>query len=116
MARPEIRITLPCRATEMSAVGGGPNMAAELDVIVQVTNVEETGSVEVKWLQPEVNTPLPAILSDPDGPHARWGGCLHEHLVWKWYRAKVANPNFVLDVRRLGEPSPRLTPNGKGHR
>ena len=31
------------RATETSAVGGGPNMAAELPVMVQVTNSDEAG-------------------------------------------------------------------------
>ena len=59
------RVTV--RAVEMTAVGGGPNLAAELDVNVQVTNSDEPGKVKVKWLQPEVNTPLPAILMDPDG-------------------------------------------------
>ena len=78
------------RATEMSAVGGGPNMAAELDVIVQVTNVEEKGSVEVKWLQPEVGTlRCPTILSDPDGPLTVAGRLLRSTLG-RWYRAKVA--------------------------
>ena len=64
--RPMLKQQLQCdsvRATEMSAVGGGPNMAAELDVMVQVTNVDEKGSVEVKWLQPEVGT---ALTRNPD--------------------------------------------------
>ena len=55
------------RAVEMTAVGGGPNLAAELPVAVQVTNSDEPGKVEVKWLQPEVGTPLPATLMDMDG-------------------------------------------------
>ena len=54
------------RATEeMDSVGGGPARAAELDVMVTVTDIDEGGSIEVMWLQPEVGTPLPAILSDP---------------------------------------------------
>ena len=61
--------SLMVRAVEMTAVGGGPNVAAELPVTVQVTNSNEPGEVEVKWLQPEVNTPLPATLMDTDGNH-----------------------------------------------
>ena len=45
------------RATETTAVGGGPNMAVMLDVMVQVTNSNEDGSVELNWLLPEVGTP-----------------------------------------------------------
>ena len=83
------------RATEMTAVGGGPARAAELDVHVQVTNVNEGGSVSVKWLQPEVGTALPATLSDPDK-----GTTIHS---WQWYRAKVANPNSSPDLATLGD-------------
>ena len=53
------------RATEMSAVGGGPNMADELDVTVRVTNSAEAGKVTFNWLQPEVGTPITASVSDP---------------------------------------------------
>ena len=45
------------RATEKTAVGGGPNMAATLPVMVQVINSDEDGAVELDWLQPEVGTP-----------------------------------------------------------
>ena len=45
------------RATEeMDSVGGGPAKAAELDVMVTIDNIDETGSIEVMWLQPEVGT------------------------------------------------------------
>ena len=73
------------RATETSAVGGGPNVAAELSVTVQVTNSNEPGTVELNWLQPEVGTEISASLTDPDG------GVDDE--IWTWYRAKVSNPN-----------------------
>ena len=55
------------RATETTAVGGGPNMAATLAVMVQVTNSDEDGAVELNWLQPEVGTKITASVSDPDG-------------------------------------------------
>ena len=44
------------RATEMTAVGGGPAKAAELPVTVQVTNANEPGMVDFNLLQPEVGT------------------------------------------------------------
>ena len=75
------------RATEMSAVGGGPNMAATLDVVVQVTNSAETGKVEFNWLQPEVGTGITASVSDPDGV------LTGETITYTWYRSKVTTPN-----------------------
>ena len=53
-------------AEEMDSVGGGPAKAAELDVMVTIDDIDETGSVEVKWLQPEVETPQETIVTDPD--------------------------------------------------
>ena len=91
------------RATEMTAVGGGPARAADLDVRVKVTNVNEGGSVAIKWLQPEVGTALPATLSDVDGPHADATGDSITPHSWQWYRAKVANPNSSPDIATLGE-------------
>ena len=76
------------RATEMSAVGGGPNLADELDVTVQVTNSNEAGEVTFAWLQPEVGTPITASVSDPDSPDDVAGT-----INYTWYRSKVTNPN-----------------------
>ena len=73
------------RATETSAVGVGPNTAAELPVTVEVINADEDGMVELNWLQPEVGTVITASLSDPDGDPT--------DLTWAWYRSKVKNPN-----------------------
>ena len=122
------------RAIEAAAIGGGPNLAAELPVTVQVTNSNEPGEVEVKWLQPEVNTPLPAILTDPDGNS---GAALpiviadgHTTISagnitdWQWYRAKNSDPDLDPNIGTLGlgasdwEPisgatSTPYTPQGK---
>ena len=81
------------RAVEMTAVGGGPNLAAELPVHIHVTNSDEPGKVEVKWLQPEVGTALPAMLTDPDGSVSR--------VTWQWYRAKNSNPDLDPDATTL---------------
>ena len=79
------------RATETTAVTDrlddepNPNMAAELSVMVQVTNSDEDGTVELNWLQPEVGTAITASISDPDGEVPSES--------WTWYRSKVSNPN-----------------------
>ena len=83
------------RAVEMTAVGGGPNLAAKWDVSVLVTNSDEPGKVEVKWLEPEVNTPLPAMLTDPDDNVSG--------VNWQWYRAKNSNPHLDPDPGTLGQ-------------
>ena len=83
------------RATETTAVGDGPNMADELEVTVQVMNSDEPGMVEPKWLRPEVNTPLPATLIDPDG--------MITDVTWQWYRAKNSNPDRDPNVETLGD-------------
>ena len=73
------------RATETTAMGGGPNMAATLPVMVQVTNSDEDGAVELNWLQPEVGTEITASVSDPDGEVTG--------PIWTWYRSKNQSPN-----------------------
>ena len=75
------------RATEMTAVGGGPAMADTLDLNVLVTNSAEAGGVNFAWLQPEVGTEMTAILSDPDGDPI---GAVAYH----WFRSKVSNPRL----------------------
>ena len=87
------------RATETAALGNGPRKSDTLDIMVLVTNIDEKGTVEMKWLQPEVGTALPAILTDPDGPP----GVEDEINVssWRWYQAKVSNPNRNPDLDAL---------------
>ena len=77
--------TVKVRATEMMAVGGGPKMAAEQTVTVQVTNAVEPGTVGFTLLQPEVGTAITASLTELDEDVTG--------ETWTWYRSKVANPN-----------------------
>ena len=103
------------RATETTAVGGGPNMAATLAVMVQVTNSEEDGAVELNWLQPEVGTMITASVSDPDDGVTE--------AAWTWYRSKNQNPNRdpgteVTDLTQeweliIGQANEVYTPQGK---
>ena len=85
------------RATETSAVGDGPNKADEVDVLVEVMNSDEPGMVEIKWLQPEVGTSLPATLIDSDGGSDATLPIAMDAVVatatWQWYRAKNQNPD-----------------------
>ena len=56
------------RATEeMDSVSSGPAKATTLNVMVQVTDIDEGGKVSINWLQPEVGTLITATASDPDG-------------------------------------------------
>ena len=80
------------RATERTAIGGGPSISADLDVAVEVTDRDEPGTVTLQWLQPEVRTPIMALVTDPDMADA------NADATFTWYRAKVANPNRNPDL------------------
>ena len=86
------------RATEeMDSVSGGPAKGTTLSVMVQVTDIDEDGKVDIDWLQPEVGTPLMAMATDPDG--------IDNTATYEWFRAKVANPNPDPDISTLGQPA-----------
>ena len=87
------------RATERTAIGGGPSISADLDVAVHVTARDEKGMVTLQWLQPEVGTPIMASVTDPDMDDAA------ADPTYAWYRAKVANPNRNPDL----DPSKRAS-------
>ena len=82
------------RATEAAAVGGGPDKYTELDVTVTVTNVNEPGTVELEWRQPQVDVQIDATLEDMDESGT---------LAWTWYRSKVAGPDMEPDPSDLDE-------------
>jgi len=69
------------------------DMSASRDVTVTVTNDEETGTVTLSNLQPQVGTPIRADLTDPDGSVS--------NLRWQW--ASYANAD------RSDSPQPQLT-------
>ena len=48
-------------------------------MIIEVTNVEEPGTVKLSTVQPQVGTEVTAELTDPDGDPTR--------VVWQWARA-----------------------------
>ena len=72
---------------ESPADEGGDNVynvtvnrsGGSLDVVVTVTNVDETGSVSLDDLQPQAGESVSASLSDPDGDHSE--------TVWQWSKS-----------------------------
>ena len=78
------------RATEMSAVGGGPLKSAELAVTVTVAPIDEEGEAVLNWLQPEVSTPIMVTVTDPDGTV--------DSETRRWYRSKVDPPDRDPDL------------------
>ena len=106
------------RATERTPIGGGPSISADLDVAVEVTDRDEPGTVTLQWLQPEVRTPIMALVTDPDMADA------NADATFTWYRAKVANPNrnpdldpaeqasFLSEWEDLSKPGEEYTPDG----
>ena len=82
------------RATESATVGSVPPRATEIDLTVSVTDSEEDGAVRIRWRQPEVGTPITAHLTDLDEVSAaNPDGDVTTGVTYKWYRAKVNNPN-----------------------
>ena len=54
------------RATEQRARGYmGRALSTERDITVEVTNMNEDGTVEIEWRQPQVDVPIRAFLTDP---------------------------------------------------
>ena len=88
--RPGDTYLVTVRATETRSVGGGPLMAAELPVRVQVVNADEPGMADFSLLQPEVGTAIAATTTDADG--------VVGPVTYTWYRAKVTEPDRDIDA------------------
>ena len=52
-------------ATEMS--DALPAKRTDIALTVIVENADDPGELTLQWLQPEVDTPITATLTDPDG-------------------------------------------------
>ena len=74
------------RATEQRASGvTGRALSTETDITVQVTNVDEPGTITLNRLQPEVGAPITATLTDPDGEATS--------PSWQWSTSKSLEPD-----------------------
>ncbi len=58
---------------------GGVGTTATEDVTIEVTNVDEPGTVTLSTLQPQVGREIMATLDDPDNETANT-------ITWQWYR------------------------------
>ena len=103
-------------ATEMRAGANAPLPAkrTDLKLTVIVGNADDTGAVTLQWLQPEVDTPIMATLTDPDGGIT--------DTDWTWYRSNtgvglvpdVTDPTNWIEVTPVtpNEATSSYTPQG----
>ena len=62
----------------------------DISILIEVTNVDEDGTVALGSNNPEVDVSLSASLTDPDGSIA--------NLVWQWQRADTADATTWTDI------------------
>ena len=63
----------------VQASDGGVGTTATEEVTIEVTNVDEPGTVTLSTLQPQVDVVITATLDDPDSEIA-------DTITWQWYR------------------------------
>ena len=78
------------RSTDVRPEGAkGATPTSTVDVIVSVSNVDEDGTVDISWRQPEVTTELTAVASDPD--------VISGTTTYEWSIPKVSRPTLTND-------------------
>ena len=78
------------RATDVRPEGAkGAAPSSTVNVIVKVSNVDEDGTVDINWRQPEVDTELTASASDPDD--------ITGTTTYEWSVPKVSRPTLTND-------------------
>ena len=103
------------RATEQRAAGEtGRALSTETHITVQVTNVDEPGTITLNRLHPEVGAQITATLTDPDGDTTVIGG----DLGWQWSTSKSLEPDRSVesdwnDATGTGNDATAYTPAGK---
>ena len=81
---------LTVRSTDVRPAGAkGATPSSTVDVIVSVSNVDEDGTVDISWRQPEVTTRLTAVASDPD--------VIQGTATYEWSIPKVSRPTLTND-------------------
>ena len=84
----------------IEASDGGVNTTATKEVSIDVTNVEEPGTITLSTLQPQVGRPLTATLTDPDNAMANT-------VTWQWYRGSSPITDAIDGA---GDPMSSYTP------
>ena len=78
------------RSTDVRPAGAkGATPSSTVNVIVSVSNVDEDGTVDISWRQPEVTTELTALASDPDE--------IEGTTTYEWSIPKVSRPTLTND-------------------
>ena len=77
------------RTDRPAAERSWPAQTIERHVRVTVDNVDEPGVITLQWRQPELGTPIMAILRDADGPAS---GSAIVVSTWEW---KISNAGIV---------------------
>ena len=77
-------------ATEMSQAL--PRKRTDLPVTIQVTNQDDPGVLKLEWLEPEVGTPIRAILTDEDD------GFTDANTDFTWSVSIVVRPDADIDL------------------
>ena len=77
-----VEYTVTVRASD-----GGMDTTAMEEVTVEVTNVEEAGTIMLSTLQPQVDQSITATLTDPDAVDTgNEDGSIDTGATWQWYR------------------------------
>ena len=79
----------------IQASDGGATRPLLKAVTIEVTNVEEPGTVTLDTLQPQVDVPITATLTDPDV------GQEENTVTWQWYRGSSAIANATNGANTL---------------
>ena len=96
------------RSTDVRPAGAkGATPTSTVDVIVSVSNVDEDGTVDISWRQPEVTTELTAVASDPD---VISGTTTYEWSIPKVSRPTLTNDSHWQDPAGSGNNSDMFTP------
>ena len=82
------------------ASDGNPLIVARQDVTVDITNLEEAGTLTLSSEQPSIGVPFTATLADPDGVRSS---------MWEWRRADSRSAAGVVIAGATGET---YTPTG----
>ena len=70
----------------VKVIASDGSRSGSITVTVNVTNLDERGTVTLSWKQPQVSTALTASLADPDGGVSS--------LTWQWSRADTKNGSY----------------------
>ena len=118
------RYQVTIRASEQETSGSDPrSLSTEADITVVVTDVNEPGTVTMNRIQPEVGTPIMAMLEDDDEDVVTTGtvGSSPDEITlgWQWYVSKVSDPdpnaeNHWVIATGLNPTTNTYTPRGDG--